>query len=303
MMELIEMLQNAAREEHAAIIQYLRHAYMMGEGEEACEIEAIARDEMRHFWMLSRWIVKLGGTPTIERGFVDTEGKTLPEWMDRDEQAEERAIAMYRDYISRIEDPALKADIERILADEEHHRGIFAHLADKFRRLETQATPETPEEPSTQPETPSLSPTDIEALDWAIRHEYAAILQYIFHSFLVDDEEVSRQLELQAINEMQHMGWLSEEMAGKGGEIPLEPHPVDLSQKLPSMLRADIELEQDTAAKYGEFLQRMSDEGLKELFAFIQNHELYHERLFKRLLERVSSLSPSGWTIGSLKGR
>lgn len=34
-----QMLQAALKEEHAAVIQYLRHAYLMGEGEEACEIE------------------------------------------------------------------------------------------------------------------------------------------------------------------------------------------------------------------------------------------------------------------------
>ena len=46
--EIIAMLNEDLRGEHAAIVQYLRHAYSMGEGEMACEIEAIAREEMRH---------------------------------------------------------------------------------------------------------------------------------------------------------------------------------------------------------------------------------------------------------------
>jgi len=282
MNELVKMLQKAAKDEHAAVIQYLRHAYMLGEGEEACEIEAIARDEMRHFWMLSRWIRKLGGTPTIERNPVDLGGTAISDWMHRDEEAEKRAIALYRDYIAHIKDPALKADIERILADEENHREIFAHLAGKFRRLQSAEGRVPP-----QSEAPSLLPADREALEWGVRHEYTALLQYLFHSFMVKDEEASRQLELQAINEMQHFGWLAEELAGKGREMPLEPHPADLSLEPSSMLRADIKLEQDTIRKYEHFIQRVQDAKLKKLLTFIQNHEMYHEGLFKRLLSQL----------------
>ena len=46
--KIIELLNQDIESEHGAIIQYLTHAYGMGEGEVACEIEAIARDEMRH---------------------------------------------------------------------------------------------------------------------------------------------------------------------------------------------------------------------------------------------------------------
>lgn len=293
MADLVEMLKAAARDEHAAIIQYLLHAYQMGEGEEACEIEGIARDEMRHFWMLSRWIVKLQGVPTVERGFTDLGGETKAEWMDRDVQAEDRAIAMYRSYIAVIEDPALRSDIERILADEERHRGIFMELGEKFRH-EQESAPEEVAGP------PVPSPSALEALEWGIRHEYAAILQYLFHSFLTKDEETSRQLELQAINEMQHLGWLAEKLAGMGKPIPVEHHPVDLSRDLQQMLKADINLETETADKYESFLARIEDPSVKELLETLKAHELYHEGLFKRLLERIKHLSPSGWTIGSL---
>lgn len=293
MADLVEMLKAAARDEHAAIIQYLLHAYQMGEGEEACEIEGIARDEMRHFWMLSRWIVKLQGTPTIERGFTDLGGETKAEWMDRDIQAEDRAIAMYRSYIAVIEDPTLRSDIERILADEERHRGIFKEFEEKFRQEQELA----PEEIAGPPAPP---PSALEALEWGIRHEYAAILQYLFHSFLIKDEETSRQLELQAINEMQHFGWLAEKLASMGKPIPVEHHPVDLSKELQQMLKADINLEAETIDKYNAFLAKMEDPSVEELLETLKAHELYHKGLFKRLLERIKHLSPSGWTIGSL---
>jgi len=42
--EIIGLLDKDIEGEHAAIIQYLTHAYSMGEGEMTCEIEAIARE-------------------------------------------------------------------------------------------------------------------------------------------------------------------------------------------------------------------------------------------------------------------
>ena len=54
-------------------------------------------------------------------------------------------------------------------------------------------------------------------LNQGIRHEYTVVLQYLYHSFVSQDSEVAEQLQNTAINEMQHMGWLSEELAGNGG--------------------------------------------------------------------------------------
>jgi bacterioferritin len=297
--ELIEMLAAAARDEHAAIIQYLRHAYLMGEGELACEIEATARDEMRHFWMLSRWIVRLGGEPTIARGFTDFAGAAPTDWMLRDAAAEERAIAMYSDYVARVEDEALRSDLERILADEERHHGEFVHFADKL----SAPAPGEPAAPAAPAEPPAaLAAPEAEALAWGIQHEYAALLQYLDHSFrIMKDEEVSRQLELQAVNEMQHMGWLSEELAAASSELPLEPHPVTLTPDPRAMLQADIALEHSTAAQYARYLPKLTDPGIKTLVGQIHDHEVYHEDLFTRLLKRMGTTAAAGWTIGSLK--
>ena len=43
---IIALLNQDLEGEHAAIIQYLTHVYAMGEGEMACEIEAIARESI-----------------------------------------------------------------------------------------------------------------------------------------------------------------------------------------------------------------------------------------------------------------
>ncbi|MCJ7738495.1 MAG: ferritin-like domain-containing protein, partial [Anaerolineae bacterium] len=125
---IIELLRADMRDEHAAIVQYLQHAYALGESGEACEIEGISRDEMRHFDWLSEAIVELGGKPDLERGVVDLSGTLPVEWMKRNINAEERAISQYRDHISRISDPEIKRLLERILSDEESHRDNFAGI-------------------------------------------------------------------------------------------------------------------------------------------------------------------------------
>ncbi len=74
---LITLLNEDLQDEHGAIIQYLNHAYAMGEGEMACEIEAIARDEMRHLDWLAETIVELGGKPSLERGKMLMGGRSV----------------------------------------------------------------------------------------------------------------------------------------------------------------------------------------------------------------------------------
>ncbi len=304
--ELIRMLQAAARDEHAAIIQYLRHAYLMGEGELAGEIEGIAREEMRHFWILSRWIVRLGGDTDTDRGFTDLAGDAVPDWMGRDVAAEDRAIAMYEEYLTRIEDPDLRDDIAYILADERRHRDDFAHFVEK--------TEQEPPGEADEPAAP-LAAIDREALDWGVQHEYGALLQYLVHSFeMMDlDEEVSSQLLMQAINEMQHMGWFGEELAESGLEMPLTHPPLELPAAPTDKLQVNIRQEQETAAQYARYLPQIADPGVKGVLDDARGQELYHEALFKRLLKRVETSHPEPppasvpaptskvWTIGTLK--
>ncbi len=129
--KIIDMLNQDMEGEHAAIIQYLVHAYAMGEGEMACEIEAIAREEMRHFDWLAETVVGLGGVPTIKRGAMRTGGETVTDWMSNDIQQEEEGIALYEEHIKAIDDPKIKRLLERILSDEKSHRGDFEHFVDK----------------------------------------------------------------------------------------------------------------------------------------------------------------------------
>jgi len=129
--EVIALLNKDIEGEHAAIIQYLVHAYAMGEGEMTCEIEAIAREEMRHLDWLAEAVTELGGIPSFTRGAMRTTGKTVTSWMKNDVLAEEDAIKMYRDHIKIIDTVNIRRLLERILSDEQSHHGDFKSFAGK----------------------------------------------------------------------------------------------------------------------------------------------------------------------------
>jgi bacterioferritin len=271
--KIIDMLNQDMEGEHAAIIQYLVHAYAMGEGEMACEIEAIAREEMRHFDWLAEAVVELGGVPTIKRGAMRSGGEAVTDWMSNDVKQEEEGIALYEKHIKAIGDPKIKRLLQRILSDEKAHHGQFEHFVDKARRAGGRDLRGSRQDKVTK------------VLDWGIEHEYTVILQYLLHSYMTKNDEVKEEMQDQAINEMQHLGWLSEELVGSEGTPKIEHTEVDQSKKTADMLRADIKIEKVVAAEYDRAAKEIDDPGLKELLIRIRDHEVYHAEVFSDLLK------------------
>jgi bacterioferritin len=271
--KIIALLNQDLEGEQAAIIQYLVHAYAMGEGEMPCEIEAIAREEMRHFDWLAETIVNLGGAPSIKRGDMRTGGKSVSDWMQNDVLQEKDAVIMYEEHIKAIANPKIKRLLKRILSDEKSHRGDFEHFVTKARKE------------SLKDLRGSRQDKVVQTLNWGIEHEYTVILQYLIHSYMTPNEDVKKEMEDQAINEMQHLGWLAEELVGKKGTPRIEHKKVDKSTKTADMLRADIEIEKKVAAKYDRAAKETKEPDLKELLARIRDHELYHADVFADLLK------------------
>lgn len=270
---IIALLNQDLEGEHAAIIQYLVHAYAIGEGEMACEIEAIAREEMRHFDWLAETIVSLGGTPSLERGDMRTGGESVPNWMKNDVLQEEDGIALYEEHIKAIDNPKVRRLLKRILSDEKSHRGDFEHFVNKAQKEGAKDLR------GSRQDKVAL------ALNWGIEHEYTVILQYLLHSYMTPNKDVKKEMEDQAINEMQHLGWLSEEMVDKKGSPRIEHTKVDKSTKTADMLRAGIKIEKKVAAEYDRAAKEIEEPDLKELLARIRDHELYHVDVFSDLLK------------------
>ena len=271
--KVIALLNVDLEGEHGAIIQYLSHAYAMGEGEMACEIEALAREEMRHLDWLAETIVELGGVPSLKRGKMLMEGTTVADWMANDVALEKSAIDLYREHIRIIDDPKMQRLLERILSDEVSHQGDFAHFVEKAKREGSEDV------------RGSRSDKVIRTLNWGIEHEYTVILQYIFQSYMTASEEAKKELEDQAINEMQHLGWLAEKIVDISGKPVIEHTEVDRSTKTADMLRADIDIEKKVAAEYDRAAKETEDPKLKGLLLRLRDHELYHADVFGDLLK------------------
>jgi bacterioferritin len=271
--QIIALLNKDLQDEHGAIIQYLTHAYGMGEGEMTCEIEAMARDEMRHLDWLAETIVELGGTPSLERGTMRMVGAQVSDWMKNNVMLEEGAITQYKEHIKRVDDPKIKRLLQRILSDEEAHHGNFEHFVEKAQREGAKDVRGSRQDKTAQ------------TLNWGIEHEYTVILQYLLHSYLSRSEEAKEQLADQAINEMQHLGWLAEELVSEGGNPKIEHTEVDKSTKPPDMLRADIKIEKVVADAYDKAAKETDDPDLKKLLHRIRDNEIYHIDVFNDLLK------------------
>ena len=272
--KVIELLNKDLQDEHGAIIQYLTHAYAIGEGEMACEIEALAREEMRHLDWLAETIVEIGGIPSLERGTIRTGGAQVTDWMKNDVTLEEGAIAHYQEHINAIDDHKIKRLLQRILSDEQSHRGDFEHFVEKAQRQGMKDI------------RGSRSDKTAETLNWSIEHEYTVILHYMFQSYLTKNKEAKKQLEDQAINEMQHMGWLGEELIGISGNPRMEHTKVDIPSETADMMRTDINIEKEVADKYDQAAKETDSAKLKELFLRLRDHELYHVDVFDDILKK-----------------
>ena len=271
--EIIALLNQDLEGEHGAIIQYLTHGYAMGEGEMACEIEAIAREEMRHLDWLAETIVELGGIPSLKRGKMRMGGKAVADWMNNGVLLEEDAIALYKEHMNLVDNPKIKRLLQRILSDEESHRGDFQHFVEKAQKEGAKDT------------RGSRQDRVADILNWGIEHEYTVILQYLLHSYMTTNKDVKKEMEDQAINEMQHLGWLAEEMVDGGGSRAIEHMEVDKSTKTADMLRVDIEIEKKVAAEYDRAAKEVTDPGLKKLLVRLRDHEVYHAEVFGDLLK------------------
>jgi len=271
--KIIELLNKDLQDEHGAIIQYLSHAYAMGEGELACEVEGLAREEMRHLDWLAETIVELGGIPSLMRGTMRMGGDSVSDWMGNDVMLEDGAIKQYQEHIQKIDDSRIKRLLQRILSDEKAHKGKFEHFVDKSEREGAKDIRGNVQD-------------DLSAkLNWGVEHEYTVILQYLLHSYMSKNPEVKKQMEDQAINEMQHLGWLAEEMIDGGRNPVIEHTEVDRSSETSDMLRADIDIEKKVANEYGRIAKEVDGAGLRELLTRIRDNEIYHIAVFDDLLK------------------
>jgi bacterioferritin len=274
---IIEMLRADMRGEHQAIIQYLNHAYSLESAGVAPDIEAIAREEMRHLDWLADAITGLGGDPDMGRDAPDLSPAGAQEQMLKNVDLEQQAIDQYRKHLEAIDDPEIRRTLARIVHDEEVHQGEFRDLAAKLP-----AGAEGSEEGAE-----GASERLAEMLNYGVQHEYTVILQYLFHSFVTEDCEEQEELQNAAINEMQHMGWLSEGLQEEGTQPTYEHHDLFLSRDPVANLEADVAIEDEVTREYSTQIPELPMEELKAILTRVRDHEIYHADVFRDLLKEA----------------
>lgn len=263
--EQVVLLNKDLMGEHQAIVHYLTHAWTVVR-QFGDAIEAIARDEMRHFKWLAHAIVAIGGVPDLTPPDLLSIFSGV-EALDYDIDAEEEAISQYLAHQRDIADDRVQRLLGRIVVDEQSHRRQFIAMRQDWLARDEDTTAAHP-----------VADEAGERFQRLVSTEYHQILQFLMQSFLSRHaRDVGLDAEDRAIDEMKHMSWMAEAMAGIGAvpRFVLEgPSPKPPEVELYRELRVWAE-------------GNMS--GLVPLIDRIIDHEIYQQE----------TRNASGWTVGS----
>lgn len=286
--ELIALLVHNVALEHSAIVQYLYQVFLIKDPEVREEIEKIAREEMRHLKWFAQKVVQLGGEVELKRieEAIDLSRETLKGMIKADISAEDLAIRTYTEQLETVRDDSVKRLLERVIGDEESHRGEFEELLKGADENEKQEEGETADQKT------------ISVLNDLFREEYAIILRYLkafFHSKNWEHRDLMLDL---AIESMVHMGDLGEKIGELGGRPDFTPADLGNAEglTLPDQIMENILYEQTSGERYlreGEIAKR---EDIKKLLSKIHHQERYHHTRLKEFLHRIHR-----FTVGDLR--
>ena len=231
---IIASLQTDMALEHAAIIQYVIHGVLLRDVGITDPVRKTAREEMWHFEWLSEAIRDRGGEPVLARDEVFLP-VSLADSMREDVSAEDRALSHYAATLDLIgdSDPDLTRLIERIVADEHHHRKTFEQLAQHISDSGEQAVSAHP----------IMGPEDLAVVGPTIGTEYATILQYLWNKYGCGDCDKGERYFEFAVDEMRHLSWVATYVPGLGDPVP-PPVPTNRVRAVQSTAEARAAAEQ-----------------------------------------------------------
>ncbi len=264
--------------EHSAIIQYLFHAYTLGdEAGIEDDLEEIAREEMKHLRMFAHKVVELGGEPAIsDRAAVFLHAPTPSELLNLDVEAEKMAIEEYSKQYDDLKDESAKRILERVVNDENSHHHLFLELKEKLTEKEIKGEP---------------SPLDenrikiVQMLNQTLERQYKLILENLYQSFITRHKNpyLSDELEQKAIDKMKHYGWVAEEVAEMGGEPEVKLPEIDKVKDEKIIIQKNLEEEKESPKVYEKLAKEVEDPDLQWILKRIQKREIHYTDLAKFL--------------------
>jgi bacterioferritin len=318
--ELIDMLNRDLAAEHVSIVRYLMHAFAEGEDSElGYLLKEIAREEMWHLDWLGDEIGERGAEPNmlLDLSLYPVDYTSTASALRSYIEWEQKVADEYESQIPLVDDPELK----RVL-DRERYESLVHKF--KFEQALEELGPAA-EEPLPQGEEKELSDELLDKLQRELDGEYQAIVQYLRHAFVFEEEscEVGKELEFIAMDEMKHLETLAEELIENGRSVLslFRNQPIDMSTTLQAALEQDNQDEIAARDRYGALAQAAEvgeHPGLKVDLEKIAYQENYHAAQFEDFLEELEEPeapapepaaepepepkpSPSGkWTVGSL---
>jgi len=149
----------------------------------------------------------------------------------------------------------------------------------------------------------------IELLNTAIADELAAIHQYMYFHFRLDDlgyAPLANLLKMTAIEEMQHAEMIAERILFLGGEVEMQVgREVEKIHDAETMLGKAHRLEQEAIQMYNKFAlecAQHADSGTKKLFEELVAAEEGHWDEFDRQSEHVQRFGESYLALQSFQG-
>ncbi len=284
--------------EHSAIIQYLFHAYTIGEAETENELEEIAREEMKHLRMFAHKVVELGGDPAIsERSSVFLHAPTLEELMQLNIDAELMAIKEYSNQLKDITDESAKRILNRVIDDETAHSKIFLKMKENIRSMIKDS--------SSQKEQERMEIAQL--LNEVLQKQYKKILEELYQSFITrfKNPHLSDELEQKAIDKMKHFGWVAEELSEKGYEIDVSLPIIEKIKEENRIVSSNVEQDLKSKEEFLSLSEKAGTSDLKWILERIASREIHYSDLKSflennQLSEKDYSKIISAFTVGSL---
>ncbi len=130
----------------------------------------------------------------------------------------------------------------------------------------------------------------INLLLYDVALEHSAIVQYLYHIFLISDGNITSEIEEIARQEMRHLKWFAQKVVQLGGQVVLDrledmiviggPDWVD-------MLSKDVWAEEEAIRIYSQQLEIVRDDSVKKLLERVIKDEQDHKIEFSELMEKV----------------
>lgn len=130
----------------------------------------------------------------------------------------------------------------------------------------------------------------ISMLLYDVALEHSAIVQYLYHIFLITDGNITSEIEEIARQEMRHLKWFAQKVAQLGGQVVLdriEDMIVIGGPDWADMLSKDVMAEEEAIKVYSQQLELVKDDSVKRLLERVIRDEEDHRVEFSELVEKV----------------